>query len=143
MYLIPIQSFSDIITNSSSETYIVDTSYTAEALQRMLDNVHKENADSEHWSGECCGVIVDSFQSRMDSMDEWELEDAEDMGLTREQYVEWLWDNTVPIDTLKECLLVRVDYGFEAVDKFLVDNFRCIYSDHNRRTDETGRIIKN
>lgn len=33
-YLIPIQSFSDVITNSSSETYVVDTSYTAKALQR-------------------------------------------------------------------------------------------------------------
>lgn len=32
-YLVPVQSFSDIITNSSSETYIVDTSYTAKALK--------------------------------------------------------------------------------------------------------------
>lgn len=46
-YLVPIQSFSDIITNSSSETYIVDT---AKALEEA---VHKE-----HDSGECCGMNV-------------------------------------------------------------------------------------
>ena len=40
-YLVPIQSFSDIITNSSSETYIVDTSYTAKALEEALEAVHK------------------------------------------------------------------------------------------------------
>ena len=51
-YLVPIQSFSDIITNSSSETYIVDTSYTAKALEEA---VHKEHEDEEYYSGECCG----------------------------------------------------------------------------------------
>lgn len=38
-----IQSFSDVITNSSSETYVVDTSYTAKALQRALEAIHKQH----------------------------------------------------------------------------------------------------
>ena len=51
-YLIPIQSFSDVVTNSSSETYVVDTSYTAKALQRaleaILDKHFKDNYKIEY-----------------------------------------------------------------------------------------------
>lgn len=56
-YLVPIQSFSDIITNSSSETYIVDTSYTAKApeeavhkagLEAILDKYFKDNYTIEY-----------------------------------------------------------------------------------------------
>lgn len=43
------------ITNSSSETYIVDTSYTAKALEEALEAVHKEHEDEEYYSVECCG----------------------------------------------------------------------------------------
>lgn len=55
-----IQSFSDVITNSSSETYVVDTSYTAKALQRALEAIHKQ--DAEYYSGECCGIEVSDFK---------------------------------------------------------------------------------
>lgn len=41
-----IQSFSDVITNSSSETYVVDTSYTAKALQRALEAIHKQHENA-------------------------------------------------------------------------------------------------
>lgn len=58
-YLIPIQSFSDIITNSSSETYIVDTSYTAKALEEVLEGIHKKYEGEEFYSGECCGMIME------------------------------------------------------------------------------------
>lgn len=50
-YLVPVQSFSDIITNSSSETYIVDTSYTAKALEEALEEIHKQHEDEEYFSG--------------------------------------------------------------------------------------------
>lgn len=96
-YLVPIQSFSDIITNSSSETYIVDTSYTAKALEEA---VHKEHED----------------------------------------YVAWVFE--VPLSVAKGCLVVRVDYGYSDVDKFLIKNFKCVASDHERVKDADGRIVK-
>lgn len=105
-YLIPIQSFSDVITNSSSETYVVDT---AKALQRALEAIHKQHE---------YGV---PFQSK-------------------EEYLAWVWE--LPVNVLRECLFVRVDYGFSYVDKFLVENFKCISSDHERPKDEEGRIVK-
>ena len=74
-----IQSFSDVITNSSSETYVVDTSYTAKALQRALEAIHKQHE---------YGV---PFQSK-------------------EEYLAWVWE--LPVNVLRECLFVRVDYGF-------------------------------
>lgn len=117
-YLIPIQSFSDVITNSSSETYVVDTSYTAKALQRALEAIHKQHENAEYYSGECCGV---PFQSK-------------------EEYLAWVWE--LPVNVLRECLFVRVDYGFSYVDKFLVENFKCISSDHERPKNEEGRIVK-
>lgn len=89
-----IQSFSDVITNSSSETYVVDTSYTAKALQRALEAIHKQHEDAEYYSGECCGIEVSDFKE------------------------------------------------FCCVDKFLVENFKCISSDHERPKDEEGRIVK-
>ena len=58
-YLIPIQSFSDIITNSSSETYIVDT---AKALEEVLEGIHKKYEGEEFYSGECCGIEVSTFK---------------------------------------------------------------------------------
>lgn len=57
-----IQSFSDVITNSSSETYVVDTSYTAKALQRALEAIHKQHENAEYYSGECCGIEVSDFK---------------------------------------------------------------------------------
>lgn len=77
-YLVPIQSFSDIITNSSSETYIVDT---AKALEEA---VHKEHEDEEYYSGECCGIEVSDF---------------------KEDYVAWVFE--VPLSVAKGCLVVK------------------------------------
>lgn len=45
-----IQSFSDVITNSSSETYVVDTSYTAKALQRALEAIHKQHERNQPYT---------------------------------------------------------------------------------------------
>lgn len=53
-----IQSFSDVITNSSSETYVVDTSYTAKALQRALEAIHKQHENAEYYSGEWCSIPI-------------------------------------------------------------------------------------
>lgn len=113
-YLIPIQSFSDIITNSSSETYIVDTSYTAKALEEALEAVHKEHEDE-------CDENGTPFESK-------------------EDYVAWIFE--VPLSVAKGCLVVRVDYGYSDVDKFLTKNFKCIASDHERVKDADGRIVK-
>ena len=107
-YLVPIQSFSDIITNSSSETYIVDTSYTAKALEEA---VHKDECDEN-------GTPFES----------------------KEDYVAWVFE--VPLSVAKGCLVVRVDYGYSDVDKFLIKNFKCVASDHERVKDADGRIVK-
>lgn len=118
-YLIPIQSFSDIITNSSSETYIVDTPYTAKALEEVLEGIHKKYEGEEFYSGECCGIEVSDFKE-----------------YCREAY---MWDE----HDENGCLVVRVDYGYHAVDEFLTKNFKCIASDHERVKDSDGRIVKN
>lgn len=44
----------------------------------------------------------------------------------------------IEVETFEECLFVRVDYPI--TDKYLVENFKCIGSDHERAKDENGRI---
>ena len=140
-YLIPIQSFSDVITNSSSETYVVDTSYTAKALQRALEAIHKQHENAEYYSGECCGIEVSDFKEFC--RESYMYEDHDEYGVpfqSKEEYLAWVWE--LPVNVLRECLFVRVDYGFSYVDKFLVENFKCISSDHERPKNEEGRIVK-
>ncbi len=132
-YLVPIQSFSDIITNSSSETYIVDTSYTAEALKEVLKEIHKQHEDEEYYSGECCGIEVYDFREYCKRNYEYSEESSE-------EYMSIIYE--IPLSVIRECLIVRVDYGFHYVDEFLNKNFKCISSDHERDKDEKGRVIK-
>lgn len=59
---------------------------------------------------------------------------------SKEDYVAWVFE--VPLSVAKGCLVVRVDYGYSDVDKFLTKNFKCIASDHERVKDADGRIVK-
>lgn len=59
---------------------------------------------------------------------------------SKEDYVAWVFE--VPLSVAKGCLVVRVDYGYSDVDKFLTKNFKCVASDHERVKDADGRIVK-
>ena len=59
---------------------------------------------------------------------------------SKEDYVAWVFE--IPLSVAKGCLVVRVDYGYSDVDKFLTKNFKCIASDHERIKDTDGRIVK-
>lgn len=105
-YLVPIQSFSDIITNSSSETYIVDTSYTAKALEEALEAVHKEHEDEEYYSGECCGIEVSDFKEYCREAYMWDECDENGTPFeSKEDYVAWVFE--VPLSVAKGCLVVK------------------------------------
>lgn len=93
------------ITNSSSETYIVDTSYTAKALEEA---VHKEHEDEEYYSGECCGIEVSDFKEYCREAYMWDEYDGTPFE-SKEDYVAWVFE--VPLSVAKGCLVVRVDYG--------------------------------
>lgn len=144
-YLVPIQSFSDIITNSSSETYIVDTSYTAKALAEALEEIHRQNKDFEHFSGECCGIEVCDFKEYCDDyLGDFDMEEeCDEYGvpfISKEDYISWMFE--IPLSLAKGCLVVRIDYGYGCVDEFLNNNFKCIASDHGRGKASDGRIVK-
>lgn len=118
-YLIPIQLFSDVITNSSSETYVVDTSYTAKALQRALEAIHKQHEDAEYYSGECCGIEVSDFKEFC--RESYMYEDHDEYGVpfqSKEEYLAWVWE--LPVDFYKA--------GLEAIlDKHFKDNYKIEY----------------
>lgn len=140
-FAIPIQSFSDLVTNSSSETYVVDTDYTKKALEEALEEIHRQNIDSEWYSGDCCGIVVETFREHCDDTYMWRETDDEGKPFKDvESYLSYIWE--LPIKTLRNCLFVRIDQGYRYVDKFLVDNFKCIASDYGRKLNEEGRIVK-
>ena len=66
---IPVQSISDLITNSSSETYIVDA---AKALEEALEEIHKQHENDEYFSGECCGIEVSDYKEYCREAYMWE-----------------------------------------------------------------------
>ena len=140
-YLIPIQSYGDLITNSSSETYVVETNKPAYKVKQILDEVHAEHEEDEWMPGECAEVEVYSFE------DYFQRNYEEEYDRDYEEYKAMLveeWD--VPIPVLQQCLFVRVDYGYQHCDKFLTENFKCIASDHilnERRQLIDGKIVKN
>lgn len=59
---------------------------------------------------------------------------------SKEDYIAWVFE--VPLSIAKECLVVRIDYGYSYVDEFLNKNFKCIASDHERVKDSDGHIVK-
>lgn len=107
-------------------------------IQSFSDVIHKQHEDAEYYSGECCGIEVSDFKEFC--RESYMYEDHDVPFQSKEEYLAWVWE--LPVNVLRECLFVRVDYGFSYVDKFLVENFKCISSDHERPKDEEGRIVK-
>lgn len=109
-----IQSFSDVITNSSSETYVVDTSYTAKALQRALEAIHKQHENAEYYSGECCGIEVSDFKEFC--RESYMYEDHDEYGVI----TLWIPYGEQPVDFYRA--------GLEAIlDKHFKDNYKIEY----------------
>ncbi|MEG1009110.1 MAG: hypothetical protein RSE41_00215 [Clostridia bacterium] len=148
-YIIPIQSFTDIITNSSSETFVVNEKSTKEALLNMLNSVYDEKVDN--YSGDCCGVEIQTWDEYIDSQLEYYVEDYEcetDINLdehrqyypslSNKEYVEhciietyYTEDGkTLDLEVARKCLFIRCDYGYKNARKFIEDNLNFIFTDH-------------
>lgn len=118
-FIIPIQSFSDVITNSSSSVFILDSEkYNIEAIESVLLPVARENWDR----------TVKFRESTWDMGDFKTYDKAiyEDSISDNPQYDDWSGDGgdlDVYIDD-DDNLVIAIDHNRHATIKFIKDNFK-------------------
>lgn len=72
-YIIPIHSFVDLITNSSTEIYIQATTKTVESVKEIINNLLKVNGSS-YTADDLFEISL--FNSSLADRIEWDGEDA-------------------------------------------------------------------
>lgn len=137
---IKIQSFTDIITNSSSETFVVDSNKTKHKLQQILDELY--NPEEDRFSGECCGVeiqtwdeyIKECIEEYKDIPDLYEEEIYAEFPTKEEDYEAFVYEHikwwNADLETCRRMLLVRVDYGYKNAREYVNKMLNIIDSDH-------------
>lgn len=132
-YLIKIQSFSDIITNSSSEVFLVkkseDTSF--DELKNFLMDFHEEHlykGDWDKWDKMSYNERV-QFDSCSGMGGIFELQTYED---ALNSPSEWGWSNTSYFDEVEDkdkYLLVDTDHSHYATNNWIETNLNAIRVD--------------
>lgn len=102
-FLIDLQSFSDIITNSSSELFCII--YGTDKIKKLLESTFKEwdNNDKWYWGGEACGCEIQTIRELYDNIEN----DYDNI-----QYIEYFSDKweIFDIKTIKEKLHEHIQY---------------------------------
>lgn len=132
-YLIKIQSFSDIITNSSSEVFLVKKSEdtTFDELKNFLKNFHEEHlykGDWDTWDKMSYSERMKfDIGSGMGGI--FELQTYED---ALNSPSEWGWSNTEYFDDVEDkdkYLLVDTDNSHYATNNWIETNLNAIRID--------------
>lgn len=146
---IKIQSFSDIITNSSSEVFRVRTKNTKDEIKALISTIHKEflykgdwndyynleeeeKAKYDHFSGDGGRIDVENFDDRYKEFLEYFVPEDKKESFTEEMYS--LCEEG-SIEEQKETLKVYLDEGFTRTLDWIIENLYV--------TDIEGRSIKN
>ena len=165
VFKIKIQSFSDIITNSSSETFVIKSNdIPAKILQKELERVNKsfkrwydvyddyqtfsnlpreEQDKYESCSGDGGTIEVQDWES---SYLEWK-EDMPESKKDRLTPEIWALNYNEELDELKKQLTVTIDQGFKNTIQYFIENYE-VYEENcwNFVTAEkdpvTGRLLK-
>lgn len=132
-YLIKIQSFSDIITNSSSEVFLIkktdDTTFVE--LKKFLTNFHEEHLYKGDW--DTWDKMPRSERMKFDSCSGmggiFELQTYED---ALNGPCEWGWSNVEYFDGVEDkekYLLVDTDNSHYATNNWIETNLNAIKID--------------
>lgn len=132
-YLIKIQSFSDIITNSSSEVFLVkkNEDITFDELKKLLIDLHESHlfkGDWDKWDKMPYNERM-NFDSCSGMGGIFELQTYED-ALNRPS--EWGWSNTEYFDEVEDkdkYLLVDTDNSHYATNNWIETNLNAIRID--------------
>lgn len=132
-YLIKIQSFSDIITNSSSEVFLVkkNEDITFDELKKLLIDLHESHlfkGDWDKWDKMPYNERM-NFDSCSGMGGIFELQTYED---ALNSPSEWGWSNTEYFDEVEDkdkYLLVDTDNSHYATNNWIETNLNAIRID--------------
>ena len=145
---IKIQSFSDIITNSSSEIFSIRTKNTKDEIEALISTVHKgflykgdwndyynlekeERAKYDHFSGDGGRIDVKNFDDRYKEFLEYFIPEDKKELFTKEIYSLIEKGST---EEQKETLKVYLDEGFTRTLDWIIENLYV--------TDIEGRLVE-
>ena len=145
---IKIQSFSDIITNSSSEIFSIRTKNTKDEIEALISTVHKgflykgdwndyynlekeERAKYDHFSGDGGRIDVKNFDDRYKEFLEYFIPEDKKELFTKEIY-SLLEEGSA--EEQKGTLKVYLDEGFTRTLDWIIENLYV--------TDIEGRLVE-
>ena len=145
---IKIQSFSDIITNSSSEIFSIRTKNTKDEIEALISTIHKgflykgdwndyynlekeERAKYDHFSGDGGRIDVKNFDDRYKEFLEYFLPEDKKELFTKEIYSLIEKGST---EEQRETLKVYLDEGFTRTLDWIIENLYV--------TDIEGRLVE-
>ena len=153
---IKIQSFSDIITNSSSEVFRVRTKNTKDEIKALISTIHKEflykgdwndyynlekeeRAKYDHFSGDGGRIDVENFDDRYKKFLEYFVSEDKKDSFTEEMYS--LCENG-SIEEQKETLKVYLDEGFTRTLDWIIENLYVTDIDGRPVKKVKGRVVE-
>ena len=145
---IKIQSFSDIITNSSSEIFSIRTKNTKDEIEALISTVHKgflykgdwndyynlekeERAKYDHFSGDGGRIDVKNFDDRYKEFLEYFIPEDKKELFTKEIYSLLEEGST---EEQKGTLKIYLDEGFTRTLDWIIENLYV--------TDIEGRLVE-
>lgn len=153
--IIKIQSFSDIITNSSSELFSVYSDMPKRKLQALLEEVHKANElyDVEKWDElsdeekrEYDGITGTGGELTVYSFDDRYYDELKHIPenkkhlYTKEVHVMY---EEEPLEELEKRLVIDIDEGFHKTIKWIIENLYVVdTSGHPCARNKEGRVVK-
>lgn len=139
MLVLKIQSTSDLITNSSSEVFVIKADgfsfeevkeliesgakAHSEAYEKNWENNYKkswdelEKADMDGYSGMGGELDIMSWKEMYEHRREWDLD------YTLEEFAE---DENVDVEHLDQYIWIDIDWARRATIQFLYDNFEVV-----------------
>lgn len=154
---IKIQSFSDIVTNSSSETFILNSSENFKEISSLLKKIGEEHWYKGSWSdwdnlpkeeqekydtGSGMGgdIEVRNWESLYEEYKEYIPENKKDL------YTPEVWSLNFPesLEELKNTLWISIDWSRKGTINWILQNLWVTdaYEGFYRREPSTGRIIE-
>lgn len=155
---IKIQSFSDVITNSSSETFVINTTEDSKTISKIINKIAEKNWYEGSW--EDYGKLSEEEKSKYDNSSgmggEITVKGWEELYESNKSYIPenkrhlytpevWSLGYKESLEELKKRVIIDIDWSREATINWILENlFVCdAYTNKYFLVDpNTGRYLK-
>lgn len=134
-----VQTVSDIITNSSSEVFIVRDSRPFKEVKKLIKSIAESNQDKDESSGMGGHLEIYDWNDSYNEWLSWIPENKRSQG-TPEM---WALRYKEPLEELKMNVYIDIDWSKKETINWIIENLWVINVDAPCEIDpETGRVIK-